>query len=319
MNINPTVTKPEYTNIPAMQPPIFILGILQRSGTNYLYNLLLLHPECGDPAPVWEDYLCHHADLLSAYVQSVTAEWKIDGLDTQYLQREIQEHIGHGIIDFLQSKTAEKRLVAKTPSVHNLSQFFKYFPNAKLLVIVRDGRSLVESGRRSFGWNYEIAIKRWAEAASVVHGFQDQVGNSSPHFLVVRYEDLFKNVEREVRRVLDFVGLDSHHYDFEAARNLPVRGTSELNRAGEKMLHWNPVQKTARFDPTQRSTHWRRALHERFNHIAGEQLAYFGYEKKTFTSFNMFWKIWNWIMDIPLFFLWNLRRLKRLAFIIRSI
>jgi protein-tyrosine sulfotransferase len=320
MNIIATESNHELIkNSRAVESPIFILGVLQRSGTNYLYNLLLLHPHCGDPAPVWEDYLCHHADLLSAYAQAVAAEWKIDGVDTLSLQHEIHEYIGNGIVRFLQSKSVGKRLIAKTPSVHNLNQFFKLFPKAKLIIIVRDGRALVESGRRSFGWNYQIAMKRWAEAAAVIRSFQEQNGNSESRFLIVRYEDIFTNVEQEIRRILNFAGLDANLYDFNAACNLPVRGTSELKQSGDKALHWDPVQKKADFAPTHRSDKWGRALHERFNHIAGEQLKYFGYEKKTFASFALFWKTWNWVMDIPLFLLWNTRRLKRLNIIVRTI
>ena len=51
--------------------PIFILGISQRSGTNFLFDLLCLHPDCGAPSIKWEDFLVDKSDLLVRYVSSV--------------------------------------------------------------------------------------------------------------------------------------------------------------------------------------------------------------------------------------------------------
>jgi hypothetical protein len=52
--------------------PIFVLGIHFRSGTNFLYDLLCLHPSCDASTPLPEDYLLDHADLLVEYVDSVS-------------------------------------------------------------------------------------------------------------------------------------------------------------------------------------------------------------------------------------------------------
>ncbi len=150
--------------------PIFILGIMPRSGTNYLYNLLLLHPDCGDPEPIWEDYFLHHSDILLRYVEILSDQWKLPEENKTVQESQLCSNLGYGIISYLYAKTAKKRLVAKTPSVYNLNNFYKFFPDAYLIIIVRDGRSVVESGRKSFGWNYEIAMKRWAEAAHCRNG-----------------------------------------------------------------------------------------------------------------------------------------------------
>ena len=45
--------------------PIFILGIMPRSGTNFLHQLITLHPACVS-SPVWEDFLIYPAPLLDA-------------------------------------------------------------------------------------------------------------------------------------------------------------------------------------------------------------------------------------------------------------
>jgi hypothetical protein len=56
--------------------PIFIHGILPRSGTNYLWDLLLLHPDASPPVvPVREDLFLNHSDHLIAFTSAVQSSW----------------------------------------------------------------------------------------------------------------------------------------------------------------------------------------------------------------------------------------------------
>ena len=55
--------------------PIFIHGILPRSGTNFLWDLLLLHPDCSRARePVNEDLFLDQSDHLAAYCRGCRAE-----------------------------------------------------------------------------------------------------------------------------------------------------------------------------------------------------------------------------------------------------
>ncbi len=174
--------------------PIFIQGIRQRSGTNFLWRLLLNHPHCH-PGSVGEDFLLKHAHFLSEYSQSLfnnwTDEWRArykNGSDTVLAQ------LGESLIHLIKkpydlytsaesgqdlnpvAETADylsRRLVTKTPNVDNLDLFFKLFPNAGLIVIVRDGRSVVASGMKSFGWDFETAARQWASAARKIIQFDE--------------------------------------------------------------------------------------------------------------------------------------------------
>jgi hypothetical protein len=95
---------------------------------------------------------------------------------------------------------------------------------------------------------------------------------------------------------LTFVGLPVDSFDFAAAANLPVRGSSVFH-GEEKSVHWKPVAKTSEFDPIGRSSHWKRPVHERFNWIAGRQQVWLGYEREQYKSNAKFWAIWNKTMD----------------------
>ncbi len=295
--------------------PIFILGISQRSGTNYLADLLSLHPDCGRPSPLWEDHVLGHAELLLSYARTLCRRWsrQVAGPplaaeagrrcpwpdriheSIAHLHPQLCRALGSGVVATLQSLTGRKRLVTKTPSVHNLPLFFDLFPGACLLILVRDGRAVVESGVRSFGWDYESAMHNWARAARTVLAFTQKEGGPPGKYLLVRYEDLVAGGEVQVRRLLDFLGLDACAYDFAAAARLPVKGSSELKAAGE--MHWRPVEKGADFDPLGRWKNWPRARHERFNWLAGTYLGQLGYEAMQYGGRRRLSAAWNRCLD----------------------
>jgi hypothetical protein len=79
-------------------------------------------------------------------------------------------------------------------------------------------------------------------------------------------------------RILRFVGLDENAFDFQAAADLPVRGSSWYFGPGRTNVHWDPVEKGPEFHPTERWSSWTPEMHERFEWIAGAQLRAFGYQ-----------------------------------------
>lgn len=302
------------------QSPIFILGITPRSGTNFLQDLLVLHPHC-QPGLAGEDFLTAHSDLLLKYVKSVSKEWKPHWKIKKYIDQPEQlvlQHLGEGLVSFLNLRvgpdvTTEnetildqsplKRLVSKTPSVEKLSNFFALFPQVHLIILVRDGRAVVESAKSTFNWNTEVVIHKWANAARTILEFERQTSHSDYRYLIVRYEDVYQETEKELKRIFSFLDLDPDCYDFEKAANLPVRGSSELRKQGK--VHWNPVERPPDFDPLNRWSDWSQAQRRRFNWIAGEYLVHFGYCQPDELKDSFFWRIWNFILDIK----WLIRSL----------
>jgi hypothetical protein len=266
-----------------------------------------MHPDCDASAP-WEDYLLLHSDSLNEYIASISGHWSPKwGVEGESLYR----NLGDGLISFLAAQIGEKRLVTKTPSVYNLRYFFKFFPDAYLLVVVRDGRAVVESGVKTFGWDYEMAVRNWAEGARTILHFDQANKNSNSRYLLVKYEELYSNPQAELIRIFNFLELDVEAYDFEAAVNLPVRGSSAFRGQDPTNVHWKPVEKTADFNPLLRWSHWDRALHERFNWLAGQYLVQLGYEEKRFPSNRTLWVAWNKMLDHKSRTKLVVRRLKR--------
>jgi sulfotransferase family protein len=169
--------------------------------------------------------------------------------------------------------------VTKSPSVRHLDRFFAFFPSARLLILVRDGRSVVQSAIDTFGWDFDRACRAWSEAACTIRRFQQTEAARADRWRLIRYEDFVDDTEAQLRAVFEFLRLDATRYDFAAARNLPVRGSSAFGRQDGK-VHWEVVPKDTTFTPKERWRSWSAAQRERFEWLAGEQLADFGYASR---------------------------------------
>lgn len=310
-------------------PPIFILGIMPRSGTNFLHDLLLLHPSCRGSL-LAEDYLTAHSDLLVRYAESTVSHWSPRWQAKKtwtHPERVLAEYIGHGLISFLDSTNGDEassddvgassqlraqRTVTKTPSIRNLDHFAQLFPHAQLLVLVRDGRSVVASGMVSFHWNFEKQAHVWANSVQTVLEFAGRSSGIDGRYLIVRYEDLYRRTKAEMRRILAFLHLPAACYDFEQAAKLPVRGSSQEHRKGEGNRHWDPVARSPDFDPLRRWSDWSEARKRRFNWIAGDYLARLGYGQADELAVSAFWRSVNWVLEVKYAMRVVLARLRRL-------
>lgn len=299
----------------------FILGILQRSGTNYLFKLLTQHPQCVGPGPIWEDFFIQYSSILEEYARSVAKKWnpkwevfqKIGPTET------LLQNLGDGIrkymllqlkqiphLEFRQphdSVVHKKILVTKTPSVINCSNFLNFFPNDYLIVITRDGRSVVESGVRSFNWSYEKATRNWVKGAKQILELKDKY-NNSPNILFLKYEDIFKDEKGQLNKVFEFLNINSQSFDFETAGSMEVFGSSDT-KIQQGKLHWTGTQKSKDFNPLTRYSSWSEMRHMRFNWLAGQYMKMLGYELENYRGNKQLYAMKNRLDDL----LWKLKEL----------
>lgn len=275
----------------------FILGIDQRSGTNFIYRLLREHPSCEGPGPIWEDHLVQHSKILREYTnilyKSWSPEWEVEKKISS--QETLLRHFGDAIERFLRLQLTEDPvnqtasikslterdepiiLLTKTPNVKGLDNFFDLFPNAYLILLVRDGRAVVESGVSSFDWNYEDAMSRWRTGAQAILDFKEKHENTNKKFIILKYEDLVVDEKNELLKIFGFLGLDPELFDFDSGQSLGLTGSSVIrNQTGT--IHWRVTEKKADFNPLARFSNWDRKKHERFNWIAGHHMTRLGYE-----------------------------------------
>lgn len=88
----------------------FILGIMPRSGTNYLYQLLEKHPDITALSPIYEDFLVHHSDLLVVYTNSVYksfgSKWRQEVENKFGSPNTLLSQLGSGLTQFLTQPAA---------------------------------------------------------------------------------------------------------------------------------------------------------------------------------------------------------------------
>lgn len=271
----------EHSATPDSNPrPILIAGITPRSGTNFLYRLLSLHPDCVSPPyePVQEDYLLHHADALDEYVDRLSWQWGHWG-DAGPACGQLLAQLGRGLTRFLAPESNTSVVVTKTPSVRNVHRFFDLFPHGRLLVLVRDGRSVVSSAMEGFGWDFESTARQWTRAARTVLDLQKTHGLVSDQHRVVYYENLSSDPVSSLTRIFRVLPLDAEDYDFDEALNLPIYGSSFVGDEDDDVT-WQPQDKPETFNTKKRWAPWSEERHARFNWIGSEELTRLGYHPK---------------------------------------
>lgn len=257
--------------------PIFLLGILERSGTNYLYNLIRAHPDVGVRRPIWEDKLLRQVQFLQRYAETVAATWDPQWNVPPEEQNKLLRALGHGIEHFVTDGAETSHVVVKTPSVENLPMFFELFPQAPLIVLTRDGRSVTESGVRSFGWSYPLTMKQWADAAGTILAVDPVFRTSGRRYRLVRYERVLASTRSELTQIFATCGLNSDDYDFDAAERAPVRGSSTVRPEPGGPVDWSYVERPTDFDPADRFANWDDALRYLYAELAGEAHRLLGY------------------------------------------
>ncbi|MDO6707098.1 sulfotransferase [Photobacterium sp. 1_MG-2023] len=262
----------------------FLLGIMPRSGTNYFANLLNLHPQCFHNAPVYEDFLLSQSGYLNTYCQQVKRHWSSRWDPQRHILTEahLMRHLGLGLQQFLLSGPKQQALsetdlvVAKTPSVRELRYFFKLFPDSKLLILVRDGRAVAESGVRSFDWDFEKAAYDWGTSAQRILDFMAEHPERQHQIKRVSYESLLTDAEQTLKSVFEFLALDPDALSMDAVRQMHVSGSSE-QREQQSAVTWTPMAADQNFQPLARFRHWRPHRHRRFEWLAGQALYDLGY------------------------------------------
>lgn len=258
-------------------PLIFIIGVSHRTGTAYLNSLLTKHPLCGVSRIPGEDYLLYSSELITNYVSNVVSMWNTLASE-QSLGGEFLPAIGRGLAEFITPEINRgKRIISRAPLPYGAVNHSKLFPGAKVILIIRNGQDLTESHLRSFNYRFEYVVRKWIKGMREIERIRDSSAAGLIH--VIKYEELYTDTKAQMKAILNFLNLDQDVYDFEAAVNTEVIGSSDVKiRTGN--LHWNPVPRYEEFKPLERSASWSKWRHYRFNYLAGDISRSHGYALK---------------------------------------
>lgn len=207
----------------------FIVGC-GRSGTTLLQVMLDSHPRLALPNEThfFSDFyrLNRHMGDLSArdkYEQALDSVLKTEhfapmGLDRQRVLELSQERSLSWQTLFLALLTAirEERgapmIGEKTPAhISHLWSLYEWYPSARFIHLVRDPRAVVSSYLkapfyRQFGKNLFHALNAWRTALNIHFDATPRI--DPKRYMALRYEDLVRQPEIELRRITEFLQID---------------------------------------------------------------------------------------------------------------
>lgn len=259
---------------------IFILSALNRSGTNYLSDIIQLDIRFSGVPGIPEDYLLAYSSSLFDYTLNTVKHWSHDHEEDRIAaQKNLMNCLGTALGNQLTRRVQNaESLVLKTPRPYGIRHIPSLFPGQKLIVIDRDGRDVVESFLKSFsGYTFMQVTRLWRDGIREINEFLACSHiNQGVESIRVRYEDLVNADERALEQISLFCGLDPAAVNQKTVLSLPLRGSSVI-RGSEERLHWNPVPRPSGYDPRAKWLKWPVYKRFLFDRVAGKELRALGY------------------------------------------
>ncbi len=157
----------------AEKPPIFIVGP-GHSGTSLLLAILGAH-----------------SNIFAIPFESGFA-FEPEPVQRTLLHRFRKMTIAHG----------KSRWVEKTPRhIRKIDELIKLFPDARIVIIIRDGRDVVCSYKARRGTSIDKHVNHWVIAAEYARDY-----GHHPQVHVLRYEDLIVDFSGTTRKLMAFLG-----------------------------------------------------------------------------------------------------------------
>ena len=257
-------------------PAIFLHGVMPRSGTVYFGEVLRLSPEIfAYPNKLWElPFMAHAGDLIN-YQGKFFQTYQQNR--SQLEENDLLCLFGAGMMNYLHSFVPEgKTLLIKVPWMQFLNYFFTFFPRENLLLLMRDGRDVVHSTIKTWpDRDFESVCRQWDASAKIYLDLQKRFNPGEDKICFVKYEDLLRDPAEVTRRVLEAFDLDWLKFPEEKIHELPVRGSSAMQRDGK--VSWTPAEKGGEFKPLGKWCSWSEKEKKIFKTICGETLVTLGY------------------------------------------
>ena len=127
-----------------MKEGIMIHGIMPRCGSGYCGQLFRLHPEIANyPNKMWEVPFLQNASYMARFTEMFLESYKKN--KDRMKQKDLYPFYGLSFLLYMYSHCEKgKTMLLKVPSIRHLKYFFDFFPHEKLIVVLRDGRDMVE-------------------------------------------------------------------------------------------------------------------------------------------------------------------------------
>jgi hypothetical protein len=237
--------------------PLFIIGT-ERSGTNLLRLILNAHSAIAVPHPPHIVKLFDPLELLYGnlavdanfrrlikdvcrLVELHTYPWEIMP-NREAVFRDVQERnllcIYFAVYDQFLSFTGKQRWCCKsTFMIEHVADILSYYPDARFIFMVRDGRDVAASAKSSIFNHFHVyySALRWQREQR--RGLEWLATLPPEQILLLKYEDLISDVEATVRKLCVFLG-----EPFEE-QMLAYHLSGEARKSGALSVSWENTAK----------------------------------------------------------------------------
>lgn len=211
-----------------MMRPLFLLAPMNRSGTKFFKSLLLGHRAITQGFSL-EDYSIAYSDLLLEYAQKASRHWGRTPDDKDPQRDRLQHRLGECLLDFFEEGAGNGEfLLLTTPRPWGLENIRTLFPDARLLIIVRDGRDCVSSACKAFSArNFRFWAQEWRRGADEIIRFAGRHADEQ-HAVwdFISFEKAVQEPESAMRGSFEFLGLPPDDYDRSVLDEMVIRGSS---------------------------------------------------------------------------------------------
>lgn len=286
-----------------MPIPVFLLGFSVRCGTNYLGSLI---SHSSYMATVPPDISHGEFGLNRYYVDTQFDDYATLLLRSSFgIRRDIttgdlKRAFGDATISLFTSKYNINKpyIFFKDPYVYGAEQLHSYFPDSKIIILVRDGRDVISSYtkaasliRRSYnfrrrvvmkfksltGWNFVAACRSFN--VSVARLLETYKLLPAEKVLLMRYEDIVKDTRIQLKTLFEFLNVPLTESDLEKMIDTDVVGSSFYQSSGNAPK-WGKVKKSVEFNSVGRWRSWNGLQRFVFNRLS----------KKSYRQLEMFVK-----------------------------
>jgi len=223
------MTKPGSTT--SLDEPVFLLAS-ERSGTNMTRAIFGAHPDIAAPTSphllmnLRPDQSCYgplerdrnfrrFCSDLCRILDHQLGEWRVDLQPREILENAPSRTL-MGAIDYAYRRERDERdadrvFFKENEAFYHVRYILHHYPNATFIYLVRDGRDMVLSYRRSlshFGSITDGADVWRAEQRRCLRHLSEPDLRERIH--PVHYEDILAYPEESVREMCDFIGVDFH-------------------------------------------------------------------------------------------------------------
>lgn len=259
------------------KPAILIQGVMPRCGSNYVAEIIGYHPNVYSfPNEIYEfpllncvdDLLLMQNRFFQYYPRNKTKIGEIDFLPL----------FGSALIAYLYSFVPnDKILLVKSPYVENLNFFFQIFPYENLVLVLRDGRDVVNSTLKTWPDKYTFSdiCSSWNRNANMILNFNSYFKNNTNSFIYIKFEEAINNPFDFIKQLCKKFNLDENIYPYDRLNSVPVIGSSSLKSEGK--VNWKRVEKPKNFNPIGSWHNWHFKRKQIFKKNAGETLKKAGY------------------------------------------